>query len=115
MPGALAADRDLVGKLGPEQDQRLGVEAAVLDEAEAQRIDPGAPGDVGRAFAGGGDGVGEARPVHVEAEGAAARLLAERRNLGGAVGEAIFGGVGDRQRLGLGLVDVGPYPVAGLG
>ena len=44
MAGALAADRDLVGKLGLEQDQRLGIEAAILDEAERQRVDAGAPG-----------------------------------------------------------------------
>ena len=54
MAGALAADRDLVGKLGPEQDQRLGIQPAILDEAERQGVDPRAPGDVGRAFAGEG-------------------------------------------------------------
>ena len=107
MAGAFAADLDLIGKVGPEQDQRLGVEPAVLDESERQRVDAGPPGDVGRAFAGGRQRVGEARAVHVEREPALLRQLAKRRDLRGAVNQAIFGGVGDRDRRGLDLVDVG--------
>src|SRR6185503_14891516 len=52
VPGALAANGDLASKLGPEYDQRFGVEATVLDESERQSIDAGAPGHVGEAFAG---------------------------------------------------------------
>ena len=38
MPCPLPPHRDLIGKLGPEQDQRLGIEAAILDKAERKRI-----------------------------------------------------------------------------
>ncbi len=34
MTRALAPHRDLVGELGAEQDQSLGIEAAILGEAE---------------------------------------------------------------------------------
>ena len=106
MPGALAPDRDLVGKLGPEQDQSLGIEPAVLDEAERHRLDPRAPGHVGGAFAGHRQRIGEARAVHVEGEAPLLRQLAERRDLRGPVNEPIFGRVGNRDGGGLDLVDV---------
>jgi hypothetical protein len=49
----------------------------------------------------------------VETEAAALGDLADRGDLGGAVDETIFGGVGDRQRVRLDLVDVGADAVAG--
>jgi hypothetical protein len=106
MAGALAADRDLVGKVGLEENQRLRIEPAVLGEAEAQGVDPGPPCYVGGALARRGEGIGEARPVHVQSETALPGELAKRGNLGGSIDKAIFGRVGDRERGRLDLVDV---------
>jgi hypothetical protein len=52
------------------------------------------------------DRVGETGAVHVQAELARLGQLADRRHFVGRVGEAIFGGVGDRDRVRLDLVDV---------
>ena len=52
------------------------------------------------------DRVGEARAVHVEAEPARLGEIAERGDLVGRVGQAVFGGVGDRQRVRLDLMHV---------
>ena len=113
MAGALAAHRDLVGEIGREDDQRLGVEPAVLDEAERQGIDASAPGCFGQAIAGRGERIGEPGAVHVQREPAPRRQLADRRDFGGSIHEAIFGGVGDRDRGGLDLVHVVADAIAG--
>ena len=57
--------------------------------------------------------IGEARAVHVEAEPALLGQLAERRDFGSAIDQAIFGRVGDRERGGLDLVDVVADAIAG--
>ena len=49
MPGPLAQARHRLGQRRVEEDQRLGVHPAILDEAERQHVDAGAPGQVGRA------------------------------------------------------------------
>ena len=112
VPGALAPHERLVGQGGVEQDQGLGAHPAVLDKAKRQRLDPGAPSQVGRALSGRGDGVGETCPVHVEAQAPAPRHLTQRGDFGGTIDEAILTGVGDRQCAGLDLMNVGPDPVA---
>src|SRR3546814_15012539 len=60
-----------------EKDDRLGHHRAVLGETERQRVDPDAPGDVGGGAAEKGDGIGEARAVHVQLQSLALGDLAE--------------------------------------
>jgi len=71
MTRPLAQARNDVGLRRVEEDQRLGVHPAILDAAEAEHVDARAPRHVGRVAAGEGDGIGEARTVHVEAKAAA--------------------------------------------
>ena len=52
------------------------------------------------------DRIGEARAVHVQAEPARAGELADRGDFVGRIDQAIFGRVGDRDRVRLDLVDV---------
>ena len=52
MTCSLTPHGDLFRKIGPEEDQAFGIEATIFDEAEGQRIDTGAPGHIGEAFAG---------------------------------------------------------------
>jgi hypothetical protein len=66
MPRALAPHLAGFGEVGAEEHQRFGTHAAILDEAEAQRIDPGAPRDIGRVAPMMHDRIGEARAVHVQ-------------------------------------------------
>src|SRR3546814_4104273 len=60
-----------------EKDDRLGHHRAVLGEAERQRVDPDAPGDVGGSAAENVDGVGNTRAVHVQLQPLALRDLAD--------------------------------------
>jgi hypothetical protein len=53
------------------------------------------------------DRIGEARTVHMQAEPAFAREMADRGDVIGGVDQPIFGGVGDRDGVRLDLVDVG--------
>src|SRR3546814_13892323 len=78
-----------------EKDDRLGHHRAVLGKTERQRVDPDAPGDVGGGAAEKGDGIGEARAVHVQLQSLALRDLADLADLPGAPREALFGRVGD--------------------
>ena len=115
MACALAADRDLVGKLGPEQDQGFGVEPAVLDEAEATERRHRRARSRRRGLAGRRKRIGEPRAVHVEAEAALSRDLAQRSDFGRAIDEPVFGRIGDRERRGLNLVHVVADAIAGVG
>src|SRR3546814_17793468 len=67
-----------------EKDDRLGHHRAVLGETERQRVDPDAPGDVGGGAAEKGDGIGEARAVHVQLQSLALGDLADLADLPGA-------------------------------
>src|SRR3546814_17513269 len=78
-----------------EKDDRLGHHRAVLGEAERQRVDPDAPGDVGGRAAEKGDGVGETRDVHVQIQPLALRDLADLAVLPGPPREAIIGTDGE--------------------
>src|SRR3546814_5628847 len=80
MPGALAAIEGRGGEIRIEEDQRLGRHPAILDEAEAQRVDPRAPGEVRRRAAEPRHRIGETRPVHVEAETTRLAEPAQRRD-----------------------------------
>ena len=106
MSSAFATHGNLIGKVGPEQDQGFGIHPAVLDEAEAHRVDARAPGDVGQVLARARNGIGDPRPVDVEGEPALPCDFPEGGDLGGAIDQAIFGRIGDRERRGLDLVNV---------
>src|SRR6476661_10146118 len=112
MPRPFPSNRDFVGELGPEQDQALGIEPAVLGEAEGQCIDAGAPAYISRTLARRCESIGETGAIHVKAEAARLRQLAESGNLRGSIDEAIFRRIGDRDPAGLDLMDVSPNPVA---
>src|SRR6185369_7222856 len=106
MAGALAANRDLIGKFGPEQDQCFSIHPAILDEAEAHRVDPRAPGQVREGFATARDRIGDPGAVEMECEPALLREFAQGRDLGSTIGEPVLGRVRDRERRWLDLMHV---------
>src|SRR3546814_14118510 len=100
MPGALAAIEGRGGEIRIEEDQRLGRHPAILDEAEAQRVDPRAPGEVRRRAADPRHRIGETSPVPVEAEPTRIAEQAQRPASRSRVAEAHIGGPGYRSEEG---------------
>jgi hypothetical protein len=95
-PARLRRIERRLGELGRRRRSGLGRKAAILDEAEAERV------DAGRQLSSAGEqpvlttGIGEAGAVDVEAE-ARARASSPSAPSRRRVDQAIFGGVGDRQ------------------
>ena len=112
MPRPLAQHLGLARQRSVEEHQRLGIHPAILDEAEAQHVDPRAPRQIRRAGPRRDDGIGKPRTVELEPEPACLGELTQRRSLVGRIGQPIFGRVGDRQCRRLDLVNVGPDPRA---
>ena len=106
MTGALAAQLEVPDQRGIEEHHRLGGERSVLRGAEGQHIDARAPGDVRGMAAEEGDRVREARAVHVHLEPALMGDCAELGEWLATVTRAELGGLGDRQRGRLHLVNV---------
>ncbi len=108
MPAALLELAHSGAAAAAEKDDRFSHHRAIFGEAERQRIDSGAPCDVGGRAAEKGDGIGEARAVHVELQPLALRDRADLSDLVGAPGQPIFGRVGDADRRRLDLMHVLP-------
>src|SRR3546814_16314673 len=71
LPAALAVIGEGGGRVAralAEEDHCLGPHGAVLVAAEAQHVESGLPGDLGRCATEGGHRVAESRPVHVQLE-----------------------------------------------
>ena len=93
--------REVAGERVVEEHDGLGGEHAVLGAAKAQHVHTRAPGQVGGAHAlrgQGGDGVGEARAIHVQGQPVPARHGAEGADFTGLVERAEFRGLGERER-----------------
>ncbi|MCY1420814.1 hypothetical protein D9M71_364490 [compost metagenome] len=106
LAGLLAAVVEAFRQLAVEEQDRLAHRHAVLGAAEAQHLDAGLPGQLGRRRAEEGAGVGEARAVHVQVQPEFATGLADRAQLIRAVDGADLGGLGDGDHPRLGIVDV---------
>lgn len=76
-------------------------------------VDAGLPGQLGRSAAQGGDRVGEAGPVHVDAQTCVLRDAGQIADFVGGVEGAGFGGLGDAEHGGLHAVHVADLPHRG--
>ena len=89
-----------------EEDQRFRTHPAILDEAEAQGVRARSPGQVRWCRSGRNHGIGESCAIDMQPQAQFARDIPNRGDLVRAIGHAIFGGVGNRNRVGLYLMHV---------
>ncbi len=106
LAGLFAAVIELAGHVVVEEDDRLADGHPVLGTAEAEDIDAGLPGDFLGGDAEGGDGVGEAGAVHVEAQFMAAGDFPEGLDFVDGIDGAEFGSLGEADGAGFGVVDI---------
>ena len=101
MARALAPEGEFRGERLVEDHHRLGRQRPVLGGAEGEDVDPGAPGDLGRAHLQEGERIGEARAVHMQLHAIALAGRRDRRHLGRAIAGAGFRRLGqaDGRRL----------------
>ena len=106
LAGLLAAVVEVFGQGLVEEDDGFAYRHAVLGAAEAQHIDAGFPGQLRRAAAKEGAGVGEARTVHVQVEIQLLADLADGANFFRAINGADLGGLGEGDHARFRVVDV---------
>ena len=120
LAGAAQLDRQPIGDLGRKHDDRVAQRAAVLGRAERQYVDPGTPGELGRAALQPRHRIGKARAIHVQLEAARFGDFRERPHLVQPVDGAKIGGLGQIDRRRLPTVDLpglhrGQHPRKGIG
>src|SRR5690242_20024450 len=96
MARALAAQLEISGLCGIEEDDRLGGERAVLGCAEGEHVDPCTPRDLARVAAEKGERIREARAIEVHFEPAAVCGFADRGDLSRAIARAELGCLSER-------------------
>jgi hypothetical protein len=79
--GLLDPPLELPRQLAIEEQHGLADGQSILDPPEAQHVDAGAPGKIGRGAAEECHRIGKARPVHVHREAVAAGHLYESCDL----------------------------------
>ena len=118
MARLLDAPLELAASSLIEEQHGLAHREPVLDPAEAQHVDAGPPGQIGRRAAELRQRIGEAGAVHVHFEAMAARRLGQRRDLVRRVNGAELGRLGERQSARLDVVHAATLhgePVDGVG
>ena len=95
---ARRAKTQRLGQLLAEHHHGLGAHRAVLGRAEREHVDAAPPGEVGRAAAERGDGIGETRAVHVHAQAVLAGDADQLVQLIRPVDGAPFGRLGEVER-----------------
>jgi hypothetical protein len=106
LAGLFAAVVEVFGQLVVEEQDRFAHRHAVFGAAEAQHVDAGLPGQVGRRAAEERAGVGEARAVHVQVQAQFLAGGADGADFFRGVDAADFGGLGQGHDAGFGVVDV---------
>src|SRR6516165_488143 len=98
MTAALAALAEAGRRGGIEEDYCLGCQCPAFGRAKRQRVDPTAPGHLGRRRIEPDQRIGKAGAVHVHRERSLPCDLRKRGDLVGPVNGAGLGGLRDRQR-----------------
>ena len=106
LAGLFAAEGEFFGEFKIEEDDGVAHVGAVLGAAEAEDINTGLPGDLFGRDIEMGDGIGEARAIHVEFEPERFAAKADGVEFGRGVNGADFGGLGDGDGAGFGEVEV---------
>ena len=103
-PARLRRRSKPAARLGSKNTTASAARAPSLVSAEREHVDAGPPGRLGRRAAEVGDGVGDARAVHVQAQAVRAGNVRQGRDLGRPIDGAAFGRLGDADRGRLGMV-----------
>ena len=110
MAGLLDPPFELARQVTIEEQHGLADGQPILHPAEAQHIDAGAPGEIGRRAPEERHGIGKACPVHVHLQAVAARHIDERGDLVQAVDGTELGCLSDRQCTRLDVVHAAALP-----